>query len=81
LTRALFHNRGRRAGGQAIFVFMLGLAVVALILANVFLVMEYLESFHDKNDVLKAGQDSIAKIKSMKTSKPSPAAPVKPEQP
>lgn len=60
---------------------MLGLAVVALILANVFLVMEYLESFHDKNDVLKAGEESIASIKTMKPAKPGADAPAKPANP
>jgi len=60
---------------------MLGLAVVALILANVFLVMEYLEFFHDKNDVLRAGEESINTIKAMRTSKPSAEAQAKPAKP
>jgi len=37
---------------------MLGFAMVAMILANVFMIMEYVEHFHDKNDVLAKAKDA-----------------------
>ena len=63
LRRGSFRNAHRRRRGQAIFVFMLGLAMVAMILSNVFLFMEYGEGFHEKNDTLKLAQEAADQAK------------------
>ena len=63
MRRVSFRNSHRRSLGQAIFVFMLGLALVAMILANVFLLLEYGEGFHGKSDTLKLSQDAADQAK------------------
>lgn len=60
MRRALSHNAARRVRGQTIFVFMLGLAMVAMILANVFLFMEYFQHFHGRHDVLRDAEDVVS---------------------
>lgn len=57
---ASFPEPIRRRRGQAVFSFLLGLAMVALLIANVFLIMEYFEHFYEKNDVLADAEDSIS---------------------
>ena len=50
--------------GQAIYPFLLGLAMVALLLANVFLFLEYFGYFHGRNDVLAEAEAAISESES-----------------
>lgn len=60
MRRALSHNAAREVRGQTIFVFLLGLAMVAMILANVFLFMEYFQNFYGRNDLLDNAEEVVA---------------------
>lgn len=60
MRRALSHNAVRSVRGQTIFVFVLGLAMVAMILANVFLFMEYFQHFHGRQNVLRDAEEVIS---------------------
>ena len=53
------HRTDRFRRGQAIYDFILGLAMVALLLANVFLFLEYFGNFHGRNDVLDVSRETI----------------------